>query len=201
LKRSKIGWVLIAPMLLLACGGPGQDAQPASGLPRAVPVARAGTTLTAADAQPVLEAAVRDRTTEALGAPSPDGPFLDQSKSSGRFKAAREREKVIVAARRASLQRFGFRYTSVATTVHVVEVTGTPTTASVKFDEFGTLYLASDTTGPSDVPEQYRVHETATFLRTDLGWVLDDVLPEAGQFGLPLSMVDPRLPSSTAARP
>lgn len=147
----------------------------------------------------MLEGSVKDRTADALATPSPGGPSLEAAKSSDKFKATREREKVLVAAHRARLQGFGFHYTSALTTVRVVDVTGTDSKAAVKFDESGTLYLASDTTGPSDVPEQYRVHETATFVRTGLGWVLDEVLPDGGQSGLPFSMVDPRLPPDTTA--
>jgi hypothetical protein len=195
LKRSKIVCVLIAPMLLLACGGPAHEAEPApSGPTHVATVAEAGPTLAAAEAQSVLEASVKDRTADALATPSPDGPSLDEARSSGKFKAARERAKPLVAARKVGLQGFGFHYTSASTTVQVAEITGTASKATVKFDEYGTQYLASDTTGPSDVPEQYRVQETATFIMTDLGWVLDEVLPDDGQFGLPFSMVDPRLP-------
>jgi hypothetical protein len=199
LKLLKIGCVLIAPLLLLACGGPGTDTEPPPGPTQAAAVAETGPALTAAQAQPLLEAAVKDRAAEALATPPPGGPSLDEAKSSDRFKVAREQEKLMVAERKARFQNHGFRYTSAATSVQVVDVTGTATKAAVRFDEFGTLHQASDTTGPSDVPEQYRVHETATFLRTGLGWVLDEVLPEAGQFGLPMSMVDPRLPSDTEA--
>jgi hypothetical protein len=136
LKRSKIVCVLIAPILLMACGGPVREAEPApSGPTHVAAVAESGPALTAAEAQSVLEASVQ-----------------------------------------------------------VAEITGTASKATVKFDEYGTQYLASDTTGPSDVPEQYRVQGTATFIMTDLGWVLDEVLPDDGQFGLPFSMVDPGLP-------
>ncbi|MET1064821.1 MAG: hypothetical protein ABWX85_07600 [Arthrobacter sp.] len=199
MKRLKVGWVLIAPLLLLACGGPAPDTEPAPGPTQAAAAAGTGPALTAAEAQPLLEAAVKDRAAEALATPPPGGPSLDEANSSDKFKATREREKLMVAERKARFQSHGFRYTSTATTVQVMDVTGTATKAAVRFDEFGTLNQASDTTGPSEVPEQYRVHETATFLRTGLGWVLDEVLPEAGQFGLPMSMVDPRLPSGSEA--
>lgn len=202
LKQAKIAGVLIVPMLLLACGGPAQEAGPGTSVPaRAVPAAEAGPTLTSAEAQSVLAAAVGDRTAEALATPSPEKPSLDGAKTSDKFKAARAQEKRLVAERKVRLQGIGFHYTSAATTVQVRDVTGTDSKATVTFDEAGTLYLAWDTTGPSDVPEQYRLHATATFLRTGHGWVLDEVLPDDGQFGLPVSMVDPRLPPGTAGLP
>lgn len=189
-------------MLLVACGAPVQEAGPGSSVAAsAVPAAEAGPTLTPVEAQSVLAAAVGDRTAEALATPGPEGPSLDGTKTSDKFKAARERERLLVAERKVRLQGFGFHYTSAATTVQVREVTGTDSKATVTFDETGTQYLASDTTGPSDVPEQYRLQATATFLRTDHGWVLDEILPDDGQFGLPFSMADPRLPSDTAGRP
>ncbi|MET3920647.1 hypothetical protein [Arthrobacter sp. UYEF20] len=201
MKLLKIGCVLIAPLLLLAGGGPAQEAELApSGPAHVVAVAEAGPTLTAAEAQSVLEASVKDRTAEALSTPTPDGPSLEEAKSSDKFKATREREKLLIAERKVRLQTFGFHYTSASTTIQVVEVTGTDSKATVKFDESGTQYLASDATGPSDVPEQYRVQATATFLRTDLGWVLDEVLADDGQFGLPFSMVDSRLPPEAEGR-
>lgn len=202
MRRAKIAGVLIAPMLLLACGEPAQEAGPGPSVStRAVPAAEAGPTLTSAEAQSVLDAAVRDRTAGVLPTPAPDGPSLDETKSSDKFKAARDRERVVVAERKVKFHRVGFHYTSAVTTVLVTEVSGTASRATVRFDETGTLFLASDATGPSDVPEQYRIHATATFLRTGHGWVLDEVLPDDGPFGLPFSMVDPRLPSDTAGRP
>ena len=194
--------MLVAPLFLVACGGPAQEAGPAQSVAAHVTAAaEAGPTLTSAEALSVLEAAVSDRTAGTLATPPPDGPSLDEAKSSDNFKAARERERLVVAERKVRFRGFGFHYTSAVTTVQVREVTGTVSKATVRFDESGTLYLASDTTGPSDVPEQYRLQATATFLRTGHGWVLDEVLPDDGQFGLPLSMVDPRLPADTAARP
>ena len=178
--------MLIAPLFLWRVADPPKEAGP---------------TLTSAEAQSVLEASVSDRTAGALATPPPGGRSLDEAKSSDKFKAARERERLLVAERKERLQGFGFHYTSAVTTVQIREVTGTPSKATVRFDESGTQYLASDTTGPSDVPEQYRLQATATFLKTDHGWVLDEVLPDDGQFGLPISMVDPRLPSGTAAHP
>lgn len=202
MKRLKIAGVLVAPMLLLACGGPAREAGPApSGAAQVAAAAEAGPTLTSAEAQPVLEASVSDRTAQTLVTPPPEGPSLDEAKSSDKFKAARERERLLVGERKVRLQGFGFHYTSAQTTVQVREITGTATKATVRFDESGTLYLASDTTGPSGVPEQYRLRATATFLRTGQGWVLDEVLPDDGQFGLPFSVVDPRLPSDPPARP
>ena len=54
--------MLIAPLFLVACGGPAQEAGPA---------------LTSAEAQSVLEASVSDRTAGALATPPPGGPALD----------------------------------------------------------------------------------------------------------------------------
>lgn len=194
--------MLVAPLLFVACAGPPRGADVAGAEPNPVAaVAHAGPALTAAEARPMLEAAVSDRAADALAAPLPDGPSLDAAKSSGKYKAARDREKPVVAARKVRFRAFGFQYTSSSTTVQVVEITGTAATATVKFDEDGTQYLASDSTGPSRVPEQYRVHQTATFIRNDQGWVLDEVLPDAGQFGLPLSLVDPRLPGEAVPPP
>jgi hypothetical protein len=92
------------------------------------------------------------------------------AESDDKFKAAREREGLRVAERKVGLQGFSFHYTSAVTTVQVREVIGTPSKVTVRFDESGTQYLASDTTGPSDVPEQYRLQATATFLKADRGW-------------------------------
>lgn len=202
MKRLKIAGVLIAPLLLLACGGPARESGPVQSVAaHEAPAPGDGPMLTSAEAQSVLEASVSDRTAGALATPPPGGPALDEAKSSDKFKAAREHERVVVAERKVRFQGFGFHYTSAVTTVQVREITGTAPKATVRFDESGTLYLASDTTGPSDVPEQYRIHATATFLRTYHGWVLDEVLPDDGPFGLPLSMVDPRLPSDAPGRP
>ena len=122
-----------------------------SGAAQMAAAAEAGPTLTSAAAQSVLEASVSDRTAVSLATPPPDEPALAAAESSDKFKAARERERLVVAERKERLQGFGFHYTSAVTTVQVTEVTGTASKATVRFDESGTQYLASDTTGPSDV--------------------------------------------------
>ena len=159
----------------------------------APPVVSQGTTLTSAEAQSVLDTSVKDRTGDVLMTPAPGAPSLDKGKSSNKYKARRDEEKLVVAGSKKRLHGFGYSYWSASTTVEIVGISGTASDATVKFDESGTLYMTSDTTGPSNIPEQYRVHETAMFTHTDAGWVLDESVPDAGQVGLPLSIVDPSL--------
>ncbi len=108
--------MLIAPLFLVACGGTAQEAGPVqSGAAHVTAAAEAGPTLTSAEAQSVLEASVSDRTAEALATPPPGGPSLDAAESSDKFKAARERERLLVAERKVRLRGFGFHYTSAVT--------------------------------------------------------------------------------------
>ncbi|MFC9352827.1 amidase domain-containing protein [Arthrobacter sp. NPDC057013] len=152
--------------------------------------------MTAAEAQGILEAAVNDRSGEALA--TPGLPKLKASKSTKKYKDAKGIEKSVVAARKQRLKGFGFHYTSGSTTIQITDVTGSDVAATVKFDESATLYMASETTGASDTPEQYRVHETASFIKVGGVWVLDEITPDTGQTSLPFSMIDPKDPSETA---
>ena len=220
LKPTKIACALAVPMLLLAGVGSGQlagaadsssaagstlstaNAQPAfyasskdSAAQAAPTIVSQGTTLTADEAQTLLDASVKDRTAEVLGTQSLPAPALEHGKSSNKFKAKQNGDKPILAARKERLKGFGFRYTSASTTVQVVEVSGTDAEATVKFDELATMFMASDTTGPSNVPEQSRVHQTANFVNTGSGWVIDDWAPSDGQGGLPMAVVDHTLPA------
>jgi hypothetical protein len=183
LNRSKLTSILIAPLLLLTGAGPTFAADTAPATP----------TVSVDEAQVVLVAAIGDRSGAVVESSAPAAPTFRLSK----YKVAKEVEKDVVSAGKQRLKGFGFRYTSAATTVQMTEITGSSSAATVKFDESGTLFLASDTTGLSDVPEQYRVHETATFIKAGAEWILDEVIPDTGQSGLPLSMIDPREPSQT----
>jgi hypothetical protein len=226
MNRSKIVCILVAPVLLLAGMGSGKSdvvTSVAAGgsipatvealpifhaslqdrAPAAPVVSPAGTTIATDEARSLLDASVKDRSAEVLATPVPAAPSLGKGNSSGKFKAKRDKEKPFVAARKERLKGHGFQYTSALTTIQVVEISGTASEATVKFDEFGTLYMASDATGPSDLPEQYRVHETAKFINGGPGWVLDEAAADDGQASLPFSMVDPKFLTepATAATP
>lgn len=212
--------VLAAPMLMLAGAGSGQAAviaasfttvgsTPATATAHSAsypsakdpttdarpPVDAQGSALTSAEAQSLLEASAKERVADILATTPTAEPGPARGKSSEKFKLKRDGEKPIVAARKERLKGFGFYYSSASTTIKVVDIYGTATEATVKFDEASKMYMSSYTTGPSSTPEETRVRQTARFLNTGFGWVLDDWTPDEPQ-GLPTAIVDHNAPAA-----
>jgi hypothetical protein len=172
-RTAAIAAALGALLTTTACG-----AAP-FGAPEAVP----------AGVETLIDHAVNDRVQTALEVPT-SSPTLAPDSTTDQFKAGWARAVARIQESKKGFKLKGFTYISTSSRVSVRSWTTAGDTGRAQFTEATTLYLASTTSGPSAVPTEYTANETATFKRTNHGWVLDSLVSDEGQHGQPMAEVD-----------
>jgi hypothetical protein len=136
----------------------------------------------------IVQAAIEDRNGTALDVPP--APRLADGQATAAYRAKRARDLPVVARSKAGFKSMGFWYTDFSTTVMVESIEVTGPTASVDFKELTEEHQASAANGPSSVPTDYSLPQTATFRASPDGWQLDSITPSVHGGGLPMSVVD-----------
>lgn len=172
-RIAAIAATLSALLTTTACGGASFSA------PEAVPTG----------VETAIDHAVSDRVQTALEVPTAS-PTLTPDSTTDQFKAGWARAVARIQESKKGFKLKGFTYISTSSKVAVTSWTTAGDTGRAHFTETTTLYLASATSGPSAVPTGYTANETATFKRTNHGWVLDSIVSDEGQHGQPMAEVD-----------
>ncbi|MDQ4502223.1 hypothetical protein [Sinomonas sp. ASV322] len=147
-----------------------------------------GLSLAAAETPPagieaILAHAVNDRIQACLETPTAP-PTLSPDSTTDRFKANWVRVVAHIQQSKTGFKGFGFTYIKASSEVTLKSWASSGDTARARFTETGTMYLASAANGPSDVPTKYVAKESATFTRTDHGWVLDTLTSDEGDHAM-----------------